>query len=257
MRAFSKNMCSVRVRPMPSAPRERATRASFGVSAFASTPSLRKESAYARRVPTPPFTSGFTTGSFSRYTLPVAPSREIQSPYRMVFPLMTALLVAPCLISRSEQPDTQHLFMPLATTAAWEVIPPRAVRVPSEASIPPMSSGEVSRRTSTHALPSAFHLAASSEVKTICPTAAPGEAGSPFATCRAVLMALGSSWSWSSFSIWSGLTRRTAVFLSIRPSCTISTAMRTAALAVRFPFRVCRIQSLLFWMVNSMSCMSW
>ena len=33
-------------------------------------------------------------------------------------------------ISMAEQPDTQHAPMPRATTAAWEVIPPRTVRIP-------------------------------------------------------------------------------------------------------------------------------
>src|SRR5687767_8642516 len=41
MRWGSKNMCSVRVRPMPSAPKFRATSASCGVSAFVRTFSVR------------------------------------------------------------------------------------------------------------------------------------------------------------------------------------------------------------------------
>ena len=40
----------------------------------------------------------------------------------------------------------------------------------------------------------------------------------------------------------------------IRPSSTMSTAKRTPAKPVRLPLRVCSIQSLPFWTVNSMSC---
>ena len=47
----------------------------------------------------------------------------------------------------SLQPTTQHFPMPRATTAACEVMPPRAVRIPCAAYMPPTSSGEVSGRT--------------------------------------------------------------------------------------------------------------
>ncbi len=47
----------------------------------------------------------------------------------------------------SVQPTTQGLPMPRATTAAWEVWPPRAVSTPTDTVMPWMSSGEVSRRT--------------------------------------------------------------------------------------------------------------
>ena len=42
---------------------------------------------------------------------------------------------------------TQHLPMPRATTALCEVMPPRAVRMPTAAFMPWMSSGDVSVRT--------------------------------------------------------------------------------------------------------------
>ena len=42
----------------------------------------------------------------------------------------------------------------------------------------------------------------------------------------------------------------------IRPSLAMSTAIRSAALAVRLPLRVCSIQNLPRSTVNSMSCMS-
>ena len=67
--------------------------------------------------------------------------------------------------------------MPRATTAAWEVMPPRAVRMPWAACMPPMSSGEVSVRTRMTFSPLAASASASAAVKTTLPTAAPGEAG--------------------------------------------------------------------------------
>jgi len=108
--------------------------------------------------------------------------------------------------------------------------------MPFAACMPPMSSGDVSRRTRITSTPRPDHSSASSAVKTIRPLTAPGEAGSPRAsTCRS---ASGSKVGCSSWSSWPGSTRRRAVVSSIRPSSSISTAMRTAAAAVRFPVRV-------------------
>ncbi len=50
--------------------------------------------------------------------------------------------------------------------------------------------------------------------------------------------------------------RMTASSFEMSPSVTMSTAILTAAAAVRLPVRVWSIQSFLFWIVNSMSCMS-
>src|SRR3954467_10335907 len=71
-----------------------------------------------------------------------------------------------------------------ATRAAWEVIPPKAVRNPSEAFIPRMSSGEVSCRQRITFSPRAAQASASSAKNTILPVAAPGPAGSPLARGR-------------------------------------------------------------------------
>src|SRR5207237_831384 len=79
----------------------------------------------------------------------------------------------------ADTPDTQHLPMPRATTAAWLVMPPVAVRIPCAAAMPWMSSGTVSLRTSTTFSPRAAHFSASSAVNTALPTAAPGEAARP------------------------------------------------------------------------------
>ena len=65
----------------------------------------------------------------------------------------------------SEQPATQHLPIPLATTAACEVIPPLSVRMPSAATMPARSSGEVSALTRRTFSPLAAASDASSAVK--------------------------------------------------------------------------------------------
>ena len=72
--------------------------------------------------------------------------------------------------------------MPRATTAAWEVLPPRAVKMPVAAIMPSRSSGLVSRRTKTTRSPFSAHLTAVAESNTALPTAAPGEAAMPEAT---------------------------------------------------------------------------
>ena len=72
--------------------------------------------------------------------------------------------------------------MPRATTAACEVLPPRLVRIPSDATIPTKSSGFVSRRTKITFLPERAKSKARFDSKTTSPTAAPGEAGIPRAT---------------------------------------------------------------------------
>ena len=54
----------------------------------------------------------------------------------------------------------------------------------------------------------------------------------------------------------SGSTRVTAIFLSISPSRSMSTAAFSAASAVRLPERVCSMKSLPSCTVNSTSCMS-
>ena len=152
------------------------------------------------------------------------------------------------------QPATQHLPMPLATTAAWEVIPPRAVRIPWAACIPPMSSGDVSVRTRTTFSPLRAAFSASSAVKTTLPTAAPGDAGSPFAMTFTGVF--GSKDGCIRRSSCSGSIRMIAVFLSISLSLTMSMAIFSDAAAVRLPTRVCSMYSLPSWTVNSMSSMS-
>ena len=75
MRSGAKNMCSVRHRPMPSAPNLRAVSASSGVSALARTPIRRHESAHSIKVPKSPEIVGSIIATEPRNTSPVAPSK--------------------------------------------------------------------------------------------------------------------------------------------------------------------------------------
>jgi hypothetical protein len=75
MRFASKNMCSVRQSPMPSAPNLMAARASAGVSALARTLSLRTASAHFISVPNSPVSSGSRIATLRTSTCPVVIAR--------------------------------------------------------------------------------------------------------------------------------------------------------------------------------------
>ena len=112
------------------------------------------------------------------------PSMVMTSPARQVFRRPTWCRASASIFT-APAPQTQGFPMPRATTAAWLVMPPRAVRMPSAATMPWISSGLVSLRTRSTSWPSLFSRSASSAVKTISPVAAPGEAGRPRAIERA------------------------------------------------------------------------
>ncbi len=207
MRASSKNMCSVRDRPMPSAPKPRAVLASSGVSALARTFRRRMPSAQPIRVWKSPVSSGSIMATAPSSTSPLPPSMVMTSPALKVRP-RAVKVPAFSLMAISPAPETQGRPMPRATTAAWLVMPPRAVTMPRAACMPWMSSGEVSSRTRMTASPFWPRRSASSASKTILPVAAPGEAGRPAATT--VRAALGSSVGCSSWSSAAGSTRLTA-----------------------------------------------
>ncbi len=86
MRAGSKNMCSVRHRPMPSAPNLRAVSASSGVSALVRTFMRRTPSAHSMRVAKSPDMDGSIMATEPMNTSPVAPSSVMVSPARTVLP---------------------------------------------------------------------------------------------------------------------------------------------------------------------------
>ena len=73
-------MCSVRQSPMPSALNFTATRASFGVSALARTPSLRTPSAQPISVANSPESAGSIIGIRPASTWPTDPSMVMTSP---------------------------------------------------------------------------------------------------------------------------------------------------------------------------------
>ena len=159
-RSSAMNMCSVRQRPIPSAPNSRAFAASSGVSAFARTFRRRKPSAQSRIVSKSSLMCGGTRSTVPRMTWPVPPSIVIVSLSPRSWPLSDAFFAFSSTESAS-QPATHGLPIPRATTAAWEVIPPWAVRMPLAAIIPWMSSGVVSQRTRITSSPALRSTAAS------------------------------------------------------------------------------------------------
>jgi hypothetical protein len=188
-------------------------------------------------------------------TSQVDPSRVIVSPSLNVFPFIIIVLFSSFIVM-SEHHDTQHFHIPLATTAAWDVIPHLAVSIPWDATIPTISSGDVSTLTNITFFHCSFRSCAVCALNTICPQAAHGEAGSPLVKSSAVFFAAGSICLCNNASSCSGCTLSTAVFSSINPSFTMSTAIFTAAAAVLFPLLVCNIYSFHSWIVNSISCIS-
>ena len=104
--------------------------------------------------------------------------------------------------------------------------------------MPSMSSGEVSSRTRMVFSPRSAAALASAAVKQTMPAAAPGEAGSPLAAGFAAASALASNCGCSSVSSCFGSTFSSASSVESRPSATRSTAIFSAAAAVRLPLRV-------------------
>ena len=116
-RSSALNMCSVRQRPIPSAPSSRALAASSGVSALARTLRRRRPSAHSRIVWKSSLMCGGTSSTAPRMTLPVAPSIVISSPSWSSWPARVAVRFA-ASSERSSQPVTQGMPSPRATTAA-------------------------------------------------------------------------------------------------------------------------------------------
>ena len=252
-RSSAMNMCSVRQRPIPCAPKSRALAASAGVSAFARTCSRRCSSPQPRTVSRSSFTCGGTSGTSPMITAPVPPSMVRTSPSDRVWPC-SVIVRASTSIASASQPATHGFPIPRATTAACDVMPPCAVSTPAAWISPWMSSGVVSQRTRITCSPARPRCSAVSASSTILPLAAPGEAFRPLAATShsAVGSIIGCS-SWS--SCW-GSMRATASSRLISASSTMSTAALTDAAAVRFAERVCRRKRSLSSTVNSMSCMS-
>src|SRR5207249_2594233 len=110
--------------------------------------------------------------------------------------------------------------------AACLVMPPRAVKMPWAAFMPPMSSGEVSMRTRMTGSPAAARRSASSALNTTRPLAAPGPALSPLAisrfSCTVRSFSRASKIGRRSWLSCSGSTRRKASSREMRRSRTMS-----------------------------------
>ena len=135
-------------RPMPSAPNFTACAASRGLSALVRTLSLRAASAQPIRVAKSPETWRQRSGIASAYTLPVEPSMLIQSPsWKPTSPMVAVLGFLIHAQTAAGDATGAHAA---GTTAAWEVMPPRAVRMPWACAMPSMSSGGgLQKRTRT------------------------------------------------------------------------------------------------------------
>ena len=178
-RSPSKNMCSVRQSPMPSAPKSRPRCASAGVSALTRTRSCRIRSAHRMSaVEVAAQLRGHQRRLSGEHLAGAAVHRD-----------PVALGDAPAVHREAARcsrpprascaPATHGLPIPRATTAACDVIPPRAVRIALASTMPWKSSGEVSRRTRITDWPARPSFSARSASKTAVPHAAPGEAGRP------------------------------------------------------------------------------
>ncbi len=131
-RSSPKNMCSVRQRPIPSAPNERARSASSAASALARTPSRRISSAHSSTRSNSSLIRGSIRSTSSTVTSPLEPSIAIRSPaWSSVSPTETTPFSES--ISSTEAPATHGLPIPRATRAACEDLPPSAVRIPRAA----------------------------------------------------------------------------------------------------------------------------
>ncbi len=78
---------------------------------------------------------GWRMGTVPTKTWPVAPSMVMMSPLLSVR-CPTRIMPALASIRSDPAPDTHGTPMPRATTAAWLVMPPRAVRMPAAACMP-------------------------------------------------------------------------------------------------------------------------
>ena len=248
-RRSPRNMCSVRHRPMPCAPSRRARSASSAVSALARTASRRTESAWDSSRSTA-FTRSAVSSSVPvegglQAALDVRLGRRRHHCRRAEEDLAggpvdgehvalvdhDACRSGTCgsamSTSISSAPQTQVLPMPRATTAACDVLPPRAVRMPFDAIMPTRSSGLVSRRTSTTSSPRSAHSFAVGESNTARPTAAPGEAAIPRVSSSG--FPLGSNCGNISWASCAPDTRDSASSRVISCSSTSCDAIRNAA----------------------------
>ena len=149
-------MCSVRQRPMPSAPSSRAlAAASAGVSAFARTPHAPDlvRPAGDRAEVLSVVAAGGTSGLAPSITSPRVRRRYvITSPSRTSTPATRNTAPRHRRSRSPPRPPRTACPSPRATTAACDVMPPRAVSTPGAATTPWMSSAVVSTAHQDHVL---------------------------------------------------------------------------------------------------------
>ena len=191
-----------------------------------------------------------TAGSSPLNTSPVMPSIDINSPSVMVIEPMTACFNTEST-SIASTPQTAVFPIPRATTAACDVLPPREVRIPAAAIIPPRSSGLVSFLIKITFSPRSAAAIAAFDVNTALPTAAPGEAAIPFAIAISVALFLNcGNINCASCAPFTRIIASSSVIICSSTNCI---AIRKAAAAVRLPTRVCKSHNLSRSTVNSIS----
>ena len=141
-------------------------------------------------------------------------------------------------ISSAPAPTTDGLPIWRPTTAACEVMPPVAVRMPWATLMPWMSSGTVSMRTRMTRLPLAgpLHRVVGGEDRLTGGRAR--RRGQPLGRHRSAFRAFGVEDGCRSWSATPARPAARASFGVISSSSTMSTAMCTAAKPVRLPLRV-------------------
>ena len=254
MRSSSKNMCSVRHSPMPSAPKRTAALASAGVSALARTPSLRTLSAQPISVANSPDSCGSIMSTLPASTWPVEPSTVMKSPFLKVCP---PAVMVPAGIIDADRAGAGDAGLAHAARDHGGVRGHAAAR--GEDAFGGVHAVDVLRR-GLHPHQDDL-LAVGLELRPLRRTRTRSRPrprrATPAGRWRSPCGARADRWSDAAAGrATSGSTRSTASSLVISPSLASSTAMRSAALAVRLPLRVCSIHSLPCSMVNSRSCMS-
>jgi hypothetical protein len=181
MRSPSKNMCSVRVRPMPVAPKATAMRVCSGVSALVRTasgwPCAHHSMSWRKFLNFSVLLRGLVVADdagddFRRRGLELAAIDDAGGAVDgEVVAFLEGLagdgdgLSCRSRSPRAEAPQMQTLPIWRATSAACEETPPLAVRMPSAAIMPRRSSGEVSLRTSSTFSPFSAAAAARSALR--------------------------------------------------------------------------------------------
>ena len=187
-----------------------------------------------------------SVGTSPSMTSPVVPSIVMKSPSLDARGRRSRSCARRRRSQTADAPETQGLPMPRATTAAWLVMPPRAVRMPLRGVHAVDVLGAGLDADEDHLLAARAPRSRRRRRRArSCPQAAPGRGRQALGE-HVALARRGRASGGAAGRAPSGSTRRIAVASSIRPSPTISTAIRSAAVAVRLPVRV--------WSMHSLPC---